>query len=364
MGKQSRRKSRDLRSKRHVKVFDAAQVIQMAERWAGLASAQRPPAAPRLAPDDRLAAEVARCMLGEWQQTQVVLRVDAEFLGALLDSDTSAELVPDWLSRLPFESVAVSLPEPMSLWDGHHMCHYVGFIATGIRTEKSSHPAPRDWVDKKNRDKVSPAWTRYGPLSEGDGIRFLWLYTADGDPSPRCQTVSVLLRGEYANAETVADVIEFQRTMTREFGLPWGEELDTLIPLSTQLILYLSAAEPDLDWVPPEQMSRPNQLRRAKVANVGWRVGGALRKWRRAPAAGSETKEARAGGWRLPPHIRRAHWHRVRVATRDPSGHIVGNRYGEHGVDWDYQMRWFPPAPVNVNDEVKVPPTVRDLPAE
>lgn len=65
-------------------------------------------------------------------------------------------------------------------------------------------------------------------------------------------------------------------------------------------------------------------------------------------------------GWRLPPHVRRAHWHRVRVANRDQTGAIVGNRTGAADVDWHYEMRWYPPAPVNVSND-EPPPTVRGV---
>ncbi|WP_426562127.1 hypothetical protein ACPPVT_16520 [Angustibacter sp. McL0619] len=68
------------------------------------------------------------------------------------------------------------------------------------------------------------------------------------------------------------------------------------------------------------------------------------------------------GGWRLPPHIRKAHWHRVRVAVRDEAGVIVGDRAGQQGVDWFYELRWYPPTPVNVSPATTGPdPVVRKV---
>jgi hypothetical protein len=59
-----------------------------------------------------------------------------------------------------------------------------------------------------------------------------------------------------------------------------------------------------------------------------------------------------------------AHWHRVRLATRDAAGNIIGNRSGEQGVDWQYEMRWFPQTPVNVPVEGLPTPTIRDTAVE
>jgi hypothetical protein len=296
VGKRNQTKARDRRSAKHIKVFDAAQVISMADQCTA------PLTAPRARPEDQHAARIAWNILNTWHQSQVVLRADNEFVDALLNSDTDVRLSPDWLARLPFTSLAASLPSPLSLHDGRDLCHYVGFIAAGVR-----------------HDPLKPGqrtiYTRYGPLTEGDGIRFLWVYNADGDPTSRCQTVTVTLRGELAVGETLTELIEAQRANAELMGQHWGAELPTLVPLSLQLLLYLTAQEPDLDWIPPERMSRPNQLRTARVANLGWRVGAALRAWPQRGTAGRSDSENTATDRALPPHIRRAHWHRVRVAT-------------------------------------------------
>ena len=46
-------------------------------------------------------------------------------------------------------------------------------------------------------------------------------------------------------------------------------------------------------------------------------------------------------------HLRRGHFRRVRVVTRDAVGNVIGSRAGSRGVDWDYQGRWIPPTVVN-----------------
>lgn len=90
MGKRNRGKARDRRSAKHIQVFDAAQVIAMAEHCTA-------PLDHPLAPyEERQGARIAWNMLGIWEQSQVVLRVDNEFVDALLSSDTDVPLVPDW----------------------------------------------------------------------------------------------------------------------------------------------------------------------------------------------------------------------------------------------------------------------------
>ncbi|MHB1592782.1 MAG: hypothetical protein ACYCO9_00410 [Streptosporangiaceae bacterium] len=330
--------------------MDAAQLLMMAERIASL-TGRRP--MPAVDMSWRQAAGISQAMLDEWRRSQVVVRVDREFASALLDSDAEVPLVPDWLSRLPFDTFACSLAEPMPLDDGSKVCYYRGFLASGIRSK------PVGAVDGSS----GRVWTTYGPLTEADGIRFLWLFNHQMDPTPRAQTVTVPLKGFFAGeGMTIAGLAAVQEHVAAENGMSWGQELNVLVPLSIQLTLYMAAQEPDLDWIPAEHRSRHKELgAAAKVGNVGWRVGAALRTWRKANGPASSPAGPGSSGWRLPPHIRRAHWHRVRVATRDQAGNITGNCGGVQGTDWHYEMRWFPPTPVNVSGQTPLSPAVREL---
>lgn len=292
---------------------------------------------------------IAGNVLQVWNDSPVVLRADWDFAQALLDSDTDVELVPSWLERMPFDALAYSLSEPLVVYDGEVLCRYTGFVVAGVTSRSTGASSGR----------YTRAFTTYGPLARAEGIRCLWAYTEDGDPTPRGQTITCMITGEMGQQSTLAELVEGQRHLLEAEGRAWGEELETLVPLSIQLLLYLAAVEPDLDWLAPETIARPQQLQRAQVANVGWRVGAAVRNWRQE-ASGSAQHTERAGGWRMPPHIRKAHWQRVRIATRSDAGVIVGDRLGEQGVDWDYQMRWYPPTPVNASAN-GVDPAVREV---
>jgi hypothetical protein len=75
---------RDRRTKRHIKVDDAATVIAAVQSWAS-----RPPLTD---PRHEWVRDIARFMFDQWAESPVVLRVDTEFAGALMNSNTDVEL--------------------------------------------------------------------------------------------------------------------------------------------------------------------------------------------------------------------------------------------------------------------------------
>ncbi|CAM5741924.1 hypothetical protein MAUB1S_02956 [Mycolicibacterium aubagnense] len=307
--------------------------------------------------------DIASLMIQKWTDSPVVLRVDSEFAGALLNSNTDVELAPDWLKRFPFNAIAYSLATPVSLHDGHRLCHYSGMIVTGtnnVRLQSEAAARPIGYKDGPNTKAVG-LFTRYVSIPDGQGVRCLWLFKEDGDPSPQLQSVTFLLRGPNApSGRTLGEMISAQIRHAAESGQSEGNELPVLIPLSLSLLLYTAGSEQEIDWPPRDQISRPQTIRSAEIGNLGWRVGAVLRQYRDRPTGPDtgESGEVGLGGWRLPPHIRKAHWHRVRVVARDESGHVVGRRDGVEGVDWHYEVRWYPPTPVNAH--AGIAPAVRE----
>ncbi len=352
MGKKARQ------AEKKIKVDDAADVIAVVQRWAD----SPPPADPAL----DWVRGVSWNSMKRWDRSPVVLRADSEFVGALLNSNTDVDLVPDWLTRFPFNAVAYTLPEPVSLHDGHRMCHYRGMIVSGINTRKT----PNAVLSKLRRldggvvEHSGASHSDYVNIPAAQGVRCLWVYGTDVSPGLDLQTVTLMFKGDLAPAGTLQKLIDGHVANAQMIGRSGGDELPTLIPLTLGLLLYTAATDPEIDWPPAERVSRPHQLRDARVGNVGWRVGAALRQARRpGPAVGLRDADDPGtpglGGWRLPPHIRKAHWHRVRVAERNQLGEVIGNRSGVEGLDWHYEMRWYPPAAVNANPDAA--PTVRDL---
>lgn len=355
MGKRARL---DRRSKRHIKVDDAADVVAALRLWAGGGGTR--------GPEGRWMRAATTAMMTRWDTSPVVLRVDGDFAAALIDSHTDVELVPDWLDRFPFRAMAYSLAEPLSLHDGIRMCHYTGMITTGIRSVDAAVTPGLNLSPSAgpNEDRWHPdgaQFTHYIDVPGSDGVRCLWVFKEDGDPRPRLQSVSFELRGELAEqTTTLAELIDSSVSMATDFGQSQGLELPTLITLSLSLLLYTAATDPEIDWPPAEHIARPHQLKTAHIGNLGWRTGAALRRYRAAPPAGGMNEEdaGTLSGRRLPAHIRKAHWHRVRIAERDANGKVTGNLRGTQGIDWHYELRWYPPT--SVNAEHGLNPTVRD----
>lgn len=346
-----RKKLRDQRSVRHVSVLDAAQVI------AGARAATRLQYPLLATPGDRKLAEVTEQILGEWDKSPVVLRVDMEFAQALLDSDTDVETSLEFLQRVPFDVLACSFPTPISLHDGQQLCHYTGFLAIGMK----QHVPVLIWDNNGDHLVRGSVFNEFVPFRLADGVRFMWIFTEEGNPKPSLQEVSLDIAGGLRTEEAPRTLREFieERLVAAE-DKEFGIELGTLVPLSIQLLLYLAGQDPDdLDWPAPETISRPQQLQHARIGHVGWRVGAALRNYRETHAAAGDGSGQ--SGWRLPPHIRKAHWHRVRVAERNEHGVIVGRRDGAQGIDWHYEPRWYPPTPVNADEGGRVAPAVRPV---
>lgn len=359
MGKRARL---DRRSKRHIKVDDAADVVAALRLWAGGGGTR--------GPDGRWVRAATTAMLTRWDASPVVLRVAGEFAAALIDSHTDVELVPDWLDRFPFNAIAYSLAEPLSLHDGIRLCHYTGMIATGIRSVEAAgnsglslRTPAQTGEDRWQLDGAQ--FTHYVDVPGSDGVRCLWVFKEDGDPRPRIQTITFQLRGELAGqVDTLTELIDASVSMATDFEQSQGQELPTLITLSLSLLLYTAATDPDLDWPPAEQISRPHHIKFTRIGNLGWRTGSALRQRRTPPVASTDQSTPASGGiaapsgWRLPAHIRKAHWHRVRIAERNAAGQVVGSLQGVQGVHWHYELRWYPPTPVNAEQGLN--PTVRD----
>lgn len=352
MGKRARL---DRRSKRHIKVDDAADVVAALQLWASGGGTR--------GPAGRLARAAAAAMKNRWDSSAVVLRVDGDFAAALINSHTNVELVPDWLDRFPFNAITYSLAEPLSLHDGTRLCHYLGMIATGINAVGLPDLDRPTAPDQDRWQLDGEQLTHYVNIPGSEGVRCLWVFKEDGDPKPRLQSVSFQLRGEEADQETtLAQLIDNSVDMATDLGHSNGKELPTLITLSLSLLLYTSATDPEIDWPPAEHITRPHQLKNTHIANLGWRTGAALRQHRIPPTGdpnNTNDPSAPHSGRHLPAHIRKAHWHRVRVAERDANGTLTGNPHGVQGTDWHYELRWYPPT--SVNGQHGTNSTVRDL---
>ncbi|UKA60611.1 hypothetical protein [Arthrobacter sp. FW306-2-2C-D06B] len=319
MGKASRQGTQ--KAARSIKIHDASAVISALETAARLQN-------------DAAAAAGAYGTLNQWAQSPVMLRVDHDFAIALADTDANVEITGDWLDKQAYGAVGFSFPDPLVLSRSNHIYRYNGLVACGIT--------------------LTGTTTTYGPIGEAAGILCLWTYSVDDLPIPGLQPVIFMTRGELIAGQTLGDYIA-EAARRQDFG---GDKAvgAFMTSLSLQLMLYLGASDRDVDWVPPASVARPHHMRDAQIGNLGWRVGQAFRQIRGHKAT---ERPDDSGSWRMPPHIRRAHYQRVRVAARDESGRIIGSQRGAEGIDWAYETRWIPPTPVKAASGIG--PVVHDL---
>jgi hypothetical protein len=84
-------------------------------------------------------------------------------------------------------------------------------------------------------------------IPAAQGVRCLWVFKEDGDPSPQLHSVTFALRGELANQPTLEKLIEAQIVFAGEIGQSEGK-LPVMITLSLSLLLYTAATDPEIDW--------------------------------------------------------------------------------------------------------------------
>ena len=128
-----------------------------------------------------------------------------------------------------------------------------------------------------------------------------------------------------------------------------------LFEFALPLILYLCAdnREVDGDTAPPPAVTKTKRgLRifppeRASIARVGVRIGSVMRKYQAARQAAAS--EGGITGERMPPHVRRQHWHTFWAGTRAK----VEARYRK--------LHFLPPIPVNIDTYEDLQPVVHPV---
>ena len=145
------------------------------------------------------------------------------------------------------------------------------------------------------------------------------------------------------------------RHLDRQRGTVVGARSRALLSPVVENLALLVATSPWTDTPPtvpgigePGTGRWHRSLQRAKARRLlDAGAGSGVRIVRVAHHAGVGQRSEPAGSQeahrQMPPHARRGHWRRSRVATRDAAGRLVGNVHGTHGTDWHYVGHWIPP---------------------
>ena len=158
------------------------------------------------------------------------------------------------------------------------------------------------------------------------------------------QTVSLYLRGRHADGKTLEQLIAGQTALMNHTQKSGGLELPTLVPLSLSLLLYAAAADPEIDWLPAEQIARPTPIRDTRTGNLGGAPVPRCVAGGQAPPAQVLTSQA-TGLTRVRGGCRYTYAGRTGIASASPSATtpVLSSVTGSvsRAVDRHYEPHWY-----------------------
>lgn len=267
-------------------------------------------------------------MLALWRMTRGVYHLDPTLLVALAETK---------LDRIPLE-VLKRLPEYAPYLD-LSACDWPGY-------EKDGRKLRGAWLAVMPGDQIPPQ------------LRVVALY--QGDLVGSCSltlTHPSLLECLEASVPPIEEAYGAVQNIMRRRGLPSLAPLSLtdlmsegrLMRLVLSIALYLCSDQPDMTGVVQQPQSHPKKKyqyryvvpQRDNVLEVGYRQGGAIRRWREQ-VRNNEAGDTVVGPTKAP-HIRRAHW----ALSWTGPGRTVPS------------FVWRPPTAVNVRNLDTLPVHVR-----
>ncbi|MDI1461012.1 hypothetical protein QEZ54_08555 [Catellatospora sp. KI3] len=243
--------------------------------------------------------------LGLWEHHKIVYRLDADLahdLGNLGDGDVIHREV---LRRLPHPNPYIHLPSPILFTSNSRRTMQVrGFFVSGSRYDgddpvlcSTHHP---------QRQHLVLLFPRL-PHPAAD-------HSADADMSEiEFSRFNLKFAGPTATlGELIADV---QRHFTDHTSNMPAEDVATLLRTSIAPILYTCTVDPDIRRTAAGHSKKHRWQGRAVTAyDLGYRLGDAIRSWKAARVARSQTAGTGTGATRRP-HWRKPHLHTYRVGV-------------------------------------------------
>lgn len=239
-----------------------------------------------------------------WRQHKTVYHLDSD-LWEELSSMSEDTVVPEGIFQyLPHSDPFVAFPEPLLLpcGEGDYM-KLGGFYITG-----------RKLIDGRGafqRSTAHPDSTAFGLLFAGP------MYRADGKPVMlRDGSQDYLFtRASVTEGICVKDIVE---NVAGNFALmteinAWRQQLPVMLTAAVAALVYVCTVNADMTPLPlpPQKRKKgqPKPPQRVRVVGVGYRLGAALRAYKKQEARQS----GQGSGRTVKPHVRRAHLHTFRV---------------------------------------------------
>lgn len=222
--------------------------------------------------------------------------------------------------ELPFPAVLVGFAEPVPLEAVSDPADHLVVSSSAAGRTGSYDLDPY----------VEAIWLAAGPDGSGLSPVAVWfLRYGVGPDAGTGATAGVWVRSTYAGAvPNLAALLSWERWNEPDPAPPQAPGEDQAATAWRRAVKHSAV----------RRAAQRGQLHRVRVLDIPSTT---------KAAAGDPDPEAPG---RRPPHehLRRGHWTRVRVATRDDAGTIVGTTDGEEGADWHYEGRWIRPVIVNL----------------
>jgi hypothetical protein len=285
-----------------------------------------------------------------WQQYRIVYDIDEDLWYELGDTELDTTIPATLFSYLPHPDPFIALPEPLLLPLGPRQRQRIdGFFVRGAADVHTGTGEPAGQI------QVSTHAPNANPHLLG--VLFLGtVETLDGKPVmvDRFTQDGIWTRvtlDTRAGHGTVQDMVDHTSHGFRAEALAgdWRRDVPRMVQRAVSLLVYLCAANADLQPVPRTKLGRArrssDRSQSAKplmVVGVGYRIGAALRAYRKSAPRPAGIPAGRT----VPPHLRRAHFHTF----------LAGPGRTETRV------HWLPPIPINIRGPaehstiIQVPP--------
>lgn len=252
-----------------------------------------------------------------WRVSQGIYRFDADLYNSLINQPLDDNIPCELLKRLP------------------EYCVYIETINTNFLSE----PIEGFW-----------AHLEYD-VNNGETELRLLIITDD------FYTPIAIHLGDWTIEEGLRKMQDEAVNQSSIHGLDFNKMLDAagtsvvidsmvkdVTPL-VQLVLYLCADNADMSNTPVHPRNRVRMSgqidvpKEPKVWNVGVRIGTAIRRYRNENLLADTNETEYSGTHASPrPHIRRAHFHHFWAGPKQGERYLI--------------LKWLPPIPVNVDDDI------------
>lgn len=304
-----------------------------------------PPSSSQAAKQVREAVFIAQdaAMRRLWQRHRIVYDIDPQLWEELGESDPGTLIPRDLLTRLPHADPFIAFPVPLLIpIDKEHRQRVEGFFVTGD-TFYTGPDLPGIDRPRVQCSTSAPGVTGNLTLTFGGTVETYQGRTVKaglvGDDVDDMVFTRCTLRVATLPASGEPTLGALIESIAAEFSVApeaggWDDKVPTMLRHAVSALFYICAVNADLRPLPAvaarRQASRDAKAKKpARVIQVGFNVGAALRAYRRTP----EGAERGAGtGRSVRPHVRRSHFHTYRVGA--------GRR--------ETIVKWLAPIPINV----------------